>query len=754
MKANYLAFVFLAFCAASLSAQKASFFYEPDPISSKQFWREYQQYSASKSNIPLTFSSESGANCTFDGFGFRGQPQFLCTCNNLDAAKTIATNKLWLGGSLGLNLSGIGLNKLAVWDGGSARTSHIELVGRVVVVDTPSAISSHATAVIGNMVASGLNPNIRGMSYQSQLRNWNFTNDNAEIIGAAPNLFLSNHSYASTTAWTYIGGNLYWYGDSTLNRLKDWKFGYYDNRSRIWDSVMVQNPYYLMVKAGGNDRGSGVAPGTLHYYWKDTAWALSTATRDTVGPYDCISTFGNAKNILTIGAVQVIPNGYAGPSSINMLSYSSWGPTDDGRIKPDLVGASGVIMSVGSANDSAYAGLGGTSMAAPNVCGSLLLLQQYHHQLKGTYMRNASLKGLAIHTADRCKVNPGPDYECGWGLPNMAKAALCLKDSIKNSIFEASLNNNDSFLKEVYVTSGDSLRVTLCWTDPKGITGAPAYNDTTPKLVNDLDIRLTNMAGNTLAFPFILNPASPSLAATTGDNKRDNVEQIYTTALPTGRYKIKVNHKGQLQNQQAQPFSLLISGAPIYSLALPVKWLSISAVQTNWNEAKISWSTTSELNNKAFIIEYSLDGNTFLVAGKIAITNPNKLGLNQYQFAHKLNSGLPETIYYRIKQEDIDGNFSYSKTISLQNSNPWYIGSVYPNPFNTNFWVNISTQPNSQNTFEVYNITGKLLFSETKITSGSQTISIDLSAYQQGVYLLKIVESGSNNSCILKIIKN
>jgi hypothetical protein len=369
-------------------------------------------------------------------------------------------------------------------------------------------------------------------------------------------------------------------------------------------------------------------------------------------------------------------------------------------------------------------------------------------------MRNATLKGLAIHTADRCKVNPGPDYECGWGLPNIAKAALCLKDSIKNSIFEASLNNNDSFIKEVYVTSGDSLRVTICWTDPKGITVAPAYNDTTPKLINDLDIRLTNMAGNTLAFPFVLNPASPSLAAITGDNKRDNVEQIYTTTLPTGRYKIKVKHKGQLQNQVAQSFSLLISGAPIYSLALPVKWLSISAVQTNWNEAQISWSTTAELNNKAFVIEYSVDGNTFLVAGKIAITNPNKLGLNQYQFCHKLNSGLPETIYYRIKQEDIDGNFSYSKTISLQNSNPWYIGGVYPNPFNTNFWLNITTQPNSQNSFEVYNITGKLLFSETKITSGPQTISIDLSAYQSGLYFLKILESGSNNSYIQKVIKN
>jgi hypothetical protein len=753
MKANFLAFVLVAFCAVSSSAQKAYFFYEPEPNYSKQFWSEYHQYSLTNNKIPLSFTLENGADCAFDGFGFRGQPQFLCTCNNLDAAKTIATNKLWSGGGLGLNLSGAGLNKLAVWDGGAARTSHIELVGRVVVVDSPNTLSSHTSAVVGNMVASGLNPNIRGMSYQSQLRNWNFSNDNAEIIGAAPDLFLSNHSYASTTAWTYIGGSLYWFGDSTLNRLKDWKFGYYDNRSRIWDSVMVQNPYYLMVKAAGNDRGSGVAPGTLHYYWKDTAWALSTATRDTVGPYDCISTFGNAKNILTIGAVQIIPTGYSGPSSVNMLSYSSWGPTDDGRIKPDLVGASGVILSVGSANDSAYAGLGGTSMSSPNVCGSLLLLQQYRHQLKGNYMRNATLKGLAIHTADRCKANPGPDYECGWGLPNMAKAASCLKDSIKNSIFEASLNNNDSFIKEVFVTSGDSLRITMVWTDPKAPTTAPAYNDTTPKLVNDLDIRLTNMAGLVLGQPYILNPANPALAATTGDNKRDNVEQIYTTTLPTGRYKIKVKHKGQLQGQLAQTFSLLISGAPIYSLALPVKWLSVSANQTNWNEAEVFWSTTTEINNKEFIIEYSFDGNNFLPAGKIVSANPNKIGLIQYRFNHYLKNGFPETIFYRIKQEDIDGNFSYSKTISLQNSNPWRVEGIYPNPFATNIWVNITAQPNSENTFYLLDLKGQLLLQETKIISGSQTLNFDFEALQPGLYFIQILEAGGNNRYVQKLVK-
>ncbi|MBC7384420.1 MAG: S8 family serine peptidase, partial [Bacteroidia bacterium] len=555
------ALIIITFCVKISLAQKVSFLYTVEPNLTRQFNFDLQQYAASKPQLPVSFNTHNSGTCSFDGFGFNGQPQFLCTCNNLDAAKTIGTHQLWPGGSLGLSLNGAGLNKLALWDGGSARLTHIELTGRVQVIDTPSAVSSHTTAVTGNLVATGINPLSRGMAYQTQLRNWNFSNDNAEIIGAGPSLLLSNHSYGSTAAWITIGGFIYWYGDSSLNQFRDWKFGYYDNRSRIWDSVMYANPYYLMVKAAGNDRGNGVAPGTTHYFWNGSAWALTNTTRDTVGPYDCIATFGNAKNILTIGAANVLPNGYAGPSSVSVLSFSSWGPTDDGRIKPDLVAASGSILSVGSASDSSYASLGGTSMSAPNVTGSLLLLQQYYQQLKNKYMRNATLKTLAIHTADRCKTALGPNYECGWGLPNMPRAALCISDSVNNTLAELTLNNNDTFTAWIYVNSSDTVKTTIGWTDPKGNTPAPVYNDPTLQLVNDLDMRLLNSSGGVSSSPFVLNPANPALAATTGDNFRDNIEQFFATGLSAGFYKIRVTHKNTLLNSVPQKFALALSGA-------------------------------------------------------------------------------------------------------------------------------------------------------------------------------------------------
>lgn len=840
------------FCVKINFAQKVSFLYKPDPILFEKFETEWNKYLLGKPQIPVSFNLDNGGNCAFDGFGFNKQPQFLCTCNNLDAAKTIGTNQLWTGGALGLNINGTGLNKLALWDGGSARTTHHELTGRVQIVDSPNAMSSHTTAVIGNLMATGINPLAKGMAYQTIVRNWNFTNDNAEIIGAAPSLFLSNHSYGSTVAWQYIGGSWYWYGDSVLNQTRDWKFGYYDNRSRIWDSVMVANPYYLMVKAAGNDRGSGVAPGTTHYYWNGNAWALSNTTRDTVGPYDCMATFGCAKNILTIGAAAVLPNGYAGPSSVNILSYSSWGPTDDGRIKPDLVAASGNILSTGSANDSAYATLGGTSMAAPNVTGSLLLLQQYHQQLKGKYMRNATLKTLAIHTADRCKNALGPNYECGWGLPNMPKAANCISDSVYSTLAELSLNNNDTFTAWIYTNGTDTVKTTMGWTDPKGNTLSPAYNDTTLQLVNDLDLRLLNTTGSIIRSPFVLNPANPALAATTGDNFRDNIEQVFATGLSAGFYQIRVTHKSQLLAQNVQPFALLLSGAkcepligstniilsniqnnqmqvtftkgngqrrlvfvkagasvtnfPINGTAytassvfgsgqnlgnntyvvyndtgnqfllsglnpltqyfiavaeyngsglqclyatkqlavsngttLPVTWLNLNASQLDNFNTEVKWSTAREINNALFDIEFSADNQNFNVVYKINGKGNSHI-ISNYKWVHYFTNGVLENCYYRIKQTDFDGKFSYSKTIYIHTNVPWKLNAVYPNPFSSMITLSITSSGSHQLWVQVFSLVGETVYQGSLKINNSGNYPIDLINLKDGMYFLMITD--------------
>lgn len=493
---------------------------------------------------------------SFDGFGENHFPQFKTDCSNLNGAITIGASSVWTGGSMGLNLSGVNMNSLGIWDGGAIRLTHKELKNRVIQIDGVTSQSIHSTGVAGIMVASGILTAAKGMSYQANLKAWDFNNDRAEMAAAAGSLLISNHSYANLAGWVFSGGFQYWLGDTALNQDNDWKYGFYDSRTSTWDSISYKFPYYLIVKAIGNDRGNSVPPGTPHYYWDGFSWIYSTRIRNNVGPYDCIVTYGTAKNILSVGAVDVLPNGYIAPP-INMYTNSSWGPTDDGRIKPDVVAGTPSSLTPSSTHDSAYQSLGGTSIASGAASGSLLLLQQHHFNLKNRYMKSSTLKGLVIHTANRCKTNFGPNYESGWGLINIGKSAQVLSDSNNNMVKEYTLNNNDTFNMMVYVNGVDTAKATICWTDPPSVVTAPAYNDTTPKLINDLDMRLFSLANGQEYKPYVLNPNNPSAAATNGDNYRDNVEQIHGLGLPQGFYKIRINHKRNLQSNSPQDFSFI-----------------------------------------------------------------------------------------------------------------------------------------------------------------------------------------------------
>ncbi|MEJ0081862.1 MAG: S8 family serine peptidase [Puia sp.] len=112
--------------------------------------------------------------------------------------------------------------------------------------------------------------------------------------------------------------------------------------------------------------------------------------------YDIVPTYGNAKNIIAIGAVNPIPGGYNSPADVQLAEFSSWGPTDDGRIKPDLVADGINVLSCVSTSNNAYAIFSGTSMSSPAAAGSGFLLQEYYYKLHNTFMRSATLKGILI----------------------------------------------------------------------------------------------------------------------------------------------------------------------------------------------------------------------------------------------------------------------------------------------------------------------------------------------------------------------
>ena len=308
------------------------------------------------------------------------------------------------------------------------------------------------------------------------------------------------------------------------------------------------------MKSAGNDRGDGPTNGA---YPHD-------------GPYDCISHASIAKNILTVGAVNDIPGGYSGPSSVVMSSFSSWGPADDGRIKPDIVTNGVGLYSADDASNTAYQSLSGTSMASPSAAGSLILLQEHWENLNGAgnYMRAATLKALVIHTADEAGSNTGPDYQFGWGLMNTKNAALKIsEDQTINVIEERTLANSGSYNRTVYSNGSEPLKVTICWTDVEGNPTSAQLDPITPMLVNDLDLRITKDAST--YYPWKLSRNNPTNAATqNSENNVDNVEVVYIANPVAGNYNIVIDHDGTLSGG-SQPYSIILSGISISSNPLP-----------------------------------------------------------------------------------------------------------------------------------------------------------------------------------------
>lgn len=522
---------------------------------------------AKELNIPVREIMPNGVVREFIRISPTGMPLYYQTNNNLDAAKTISTNKVWPGGTLGLNLTGLGMtNRMAVWDGGGVRLSHQEFAGRATQTDASPGTIDHATHVAGTMCATGVVANAKGMSYQAPIKCYDWNNDESEMSNAAAvGLLVSNHSYSLITGWDYNNSLNRWefYGDPNISATYDYKFGFYDYGCQEWDQIAVSYPNYLPFVAAGNDRGE---PGTIpSTFWvKNSSGSFvqgnSSNPPAIVGPYNSIGGgTANAKNVITIGAVSKLVNGWSSPSGVVMSSFSGWGPTDDGRIKPDVVANGVSVYSCTAASNTSYSTYNGTSMACPNASGSALLIQQHYNTLKNTFMRGATLKGLIIHTADEAGTSTGPDYTFGWGLMNTAKAVQTITDSLTNTIQQKSVSTNNPYNFTFFSDGIKPIRATICWTDPAGNPVSPALNPVNKMLVNDLDLRVKRNSDNQLFYPYTLSLANPSAAAATGDNSIDNVEQVYIAAPPAGTYTVTVNYKGSLQSG-LQNFSLIVSG--------------------------------------------------------------------------------------------------------------------------------------------------------------------------------------------------
>ena len=497
---------------------------------------------------PLQYRLKDGRLTVLTGVTENDEPIYKANDNNIGPTSGAITSRaaaIRTGGVAGLDLNGQGMT-VGMWELGGPLSNHEQLVGRVTSADGVSFSSAnedalessqHASHVAGTLIGSG-NGDIgaRGMAYEATLRAYDINFDDAEALSAATNvnvgLLISNHSYGVPVA--------------NLPSSQMWWRGAYIDEAYDWDDVMYNAPYYQAVISAGNDNNDPV--GNIQN--------------------DLLVGNKNSKNAIIVAAIDGIDYSLTNsPGSVNIASFSSYGPTDDNRVKPDIAMKGTSVYSIyptGSSDTDGYGYNQGTSMASPGVAGSLLLLQQHYHDIYDEYMRAATLKAIMINSADEAGNTPGPDQKFGWGVINVERAADIITRSNnelipnKSIIAQETLNEGETYTRDITVTGDKPLKVTVVWTDYPGVEATSATTSN-PVLKCDLDLRVQAAGSLFPEMPWRLNTVTQA-GAIRSDNDRDNVEYVQINTPTPGDYTITVFGKtGTTFQNGVQAFSLIVN---------------------------------------------------------------------------------------------------------------------------------------------------------------------------------------------------
>ena len=431
------------------------------------------------------------------------------------------------------SLSGSGVD-LGEWDGGKIY-SHTDFSGRLTVVDSGASTSSHATHVGGTMAGDGA----RSASQGGSANQWMGTAPGADIFSYYWDNNLTDHNGAINTYGIELSQNSWGYTVDEAAYNNCYLYGDYSTDADDYDDIITgrYGDTINVVFAAGNERNDGDCG------MSSTSPYLNYAV---LGPP------GTGKNIITVGATN--------SNDDSMTSFSSWGPVDDGRLKPDIVApgcqSNGDYAVTSASTSNGYTTMCGTSMAAPATSGIVaLLIEQWRALHSNQDPLPSTVKALLIHGAfdlddGTSYYNPGPDYASGYGrVDAQASADLIRNDQVHE---ENSISHGETKTFYFNVAPGDTIaKVTLVWDDEPGSVFA------NPALVNNLDLWLVAPDGSTIHRPWILDPNNPANNATTGTDSLNNVEQVYVSNPTAGQWRVVL--QGTNIPQGPQSFSLIAS---------------------------------------------------------------------------------------------------------------------------------------------------------------------------------------------------
>lgn len=416
------------------------------------------------------------------------------------------------------DLTGQGV-AILVFDGGLVDEAHPDFGTRVYLLED-GTVSDHSTHVAGTVGGDGTNSagTNRGMAPGADIVSGDYDSCIPFCFYNSPNDVSTDYIDARDQFQIALTTNSMGANVSPNNYPCSW-FGDYELTSRILDGLVKQTIDRPLIQfwAAGNERGDAGC---------------------NVSSYRCMSIPAGAKNIITVGATS---------SNDAIASFSSFGPTDDGRLKPEIV-ATGVNVN-SCAPGGGYASMSGTSMSTPASAGvACLVLEQWHNQYTDAPdPLPETIKALFINSATDLGT-AGPDYQTGYGIVNALRAIQQLQ---AGGVLEGELDIDEIYSRNFTVpTNTPTLDVSLAWSD------VPALGNVTPTLVNDLDLVLISPTG-TEYLPWVLNPATPSAAAIAGVDSINVCERVRVANPEAGEWTLRVS--GEINDGENQTFGLASS---------------------------------------------------------------------------------------------------------------------------------------------------------------------------------------------------
>ncbi len=180
---------------------------------------------------------------------------------------------------------------------------------------------------------------------------------------------------------------------------------------------------------------------------------------------------------------------------------------------------------------------------------------------------------------------------------------------------------------------------------------------------------------------------------------------------------------------------------PVSLKDFTAKWLK--------NDAQLAWQTATESNNKGFDIEKSSDGMSFSPIGFVKGAG-NAVEVKNYAF---VDNNCISTSYYRLKQLDFDGKFTYSPIVSLQIKDGKSGYKIYPNPMSTSSVLTIEPSESTtiQSKITIYNIKGQVIY-QTTTFNNADTLKIPTHNWAKGLYMIHLTKG--EKTTVEKFIKN